>query len=168
VSKFLISVSNAGESHAVVPVLGRGVRCCTLAVKHPSSQAALCEYFVERGEHYWTNIPDAAFATYITFTLLANHLYVDDEVEVVSEHGEERTLPWHEVQKAICDKLQTPDGLVRTIIDLISDVEEDDVLGIGDDDHPYKTRDEFFGDINWEKLADSSKMCWLLVCMNSK
>jgi hypothetical protein len=137
-------------------------------VKHPSSQAALCEYFAERGEHYWTNIENATFATHSTFTLLANHLYVDDEVEVVSEHGEERTLPWHEVQKAICDKLQTPEGLVETVADLVFQVEEDDVLGVGEDDHPYKTRDEFLKDINWEKLAGSSKMCWPLVCMNSK
>jgi hypothetical protein len=137
-------------------------------MKHPSSQAALCEYFVERGENYWTNIPDATFATYISFTFLANHLYVDDEVNVVSENGEEKMLPWYEVQKAICDKLQTPEGLVETVADRVSQVEEDDVLGVGDDDHPYKTRDEFLEDINCEKLASSSKMCWLLVCMNSK
>ena len=161
-------MSKAGESHAVVPVLGRGVRCCTLAVKHPSSQAALCEYFVERGESYWNNIDNATLATYMSFTLLANYLYVEDEVNVVSEDGEERTLPWYEVQKAICDKLQTPEGLVETVADLVFQVEEDDVLGVGEDDHPYKTRDEFLKDINWEKLAGSSKMCWLLVCMNSK
>ncbi len=137
-------------------------------MKHPSSQAALCEYFIERGESYWNNIDNATLATYMSFTLLANYLYVEDEVNVVSEDGEERTLPWYEVQKAICDKLQTPEGLVETVADLVFQVEEDDVLGVGEDDHPYKTRDEFLKDINWEKLAGSSKMCWLLVCMNSK
>ena len=137
-------------------------------MKHPSSQAALCEYFIERGESYWNNIDNATLATYMSFTLLANYLYVEDEVEVVSEHGEELKLPWYEVQKAICDQLQTPEGLVETIANLVDQVEEDDVLGVGDDDHPYKTRDEFLEDINWEKLADSSKTCWLLVCMNSK
>ena len=104
----------------------------------------------------------------MSFTLLANYLYVEDEVEVVSELGEELKLPWYEVQKAICDQLQTPEGLVETIANLVDQVEEDDVLGVGDDDHPYNTRDEFLEDINWEKLADSSKTCWLLVCMNSK
>lgn len=89
-------------------------------MKHPSSQSVLCDYFVERGESYWNNIENATLATYISFTLLANYLYVEDEVEAVSEHGEELKLPWCEVQKAVCDQLQAPEGLAETIADLVN------------------------------------------------
>ena len=167
-SKILISVSNAGESYDSMAVLEQGIWCRNLAVKHPSSQSALCDYFVGRGDVYWKNFEGATLATYQSYRLLANYPYVDDEVNVVSEDGEERTLPWYEVQKAICDKLNTSEGLVGTVADLVYQVEDNEVHDIGDGDHTYKTRDQFLQDINWEQLANSSKSCWLLVCMNSK
>jgi len=138
-------------------------------MKRPSSPDAICQYFAGRGEDYWNICDGATKATYIAFFLLANHLDVSDEVDVISDQGESRKLPWYEVQQAICDELQTPKGLVSTVMNLMYEVNDDDLeerLSIGEN-CAYAGRDEFSDDIDWDRLFSNAKLCWKLVSLNS-
>ena len=135
----------------------------------PSSPEAICEYFAGRGEAYWNTREGATRATYIAFYLLANYLDVPEEVDVVSDQGESKKLPWYEVQQAICEDLQKPKGLVSTVMNLMYEIDDDELgerLSIGDN-YAYAGRDEFSDDIDWETLSSNAKSCWLLVSMNS-
>ena len=135
----------------------------------PSGPDAICKYLAGRGEAYWNCREGATRATYISFFLLASHLDVPEEVDVMSDQGVSRTLPWYEVQQAICEELQTPKDLVRTVMDLMYGVDDDDIgerLSIGDD-YSYAGRDEFSEDIDWDVLFSNTKLCWKLVSMNS-
>ena len=138
-------------------------------MKRPSGPDAICKYFAGRGEAYWNCREGATRATYIAYLLIANYLDVPEEVDVISDQGEDKRLPWHEVQKAICDGLQTPDGLVTTVMDLMHEVDDDDLeerLSIGDN-YAYAGRDDFSQDIDWEELLSNTKLCWQLVSMNT-
>lgn len=138
-------------------------------MKRPSGPDAICKYLSERGEAYWNNRDGATRATYISFFLLANYLDVPEEVDVISDQGESQTLPWYEVQQAICEELQTPKNLVRIVMDLIHEVDDDDLkerLSIGVD-YAYAGRGEFSDDIDWDAIFSNVKHCWKLVSLNS-
>ena len=138
-------------------------------MKRPSSPNAICQYISGRGKAYWNTRVGATRATYIAFHLLANYLNVPEEVDVVSDQGESKKLRCYEVQQTICDGLQTPEGLVTTVMDLMHNVDDNDLeerLSIGDK-QAYAGRDEFSNDIDWDALSDNTKMCWQLISMNS-
>ena len=139
-------------------------------MKRPSGPDAICTYLVERGEAYWNNCDGATTATYLSFFLLANHLDVPEEVDIISDQGESRVLPWYEVQQVICEALQAPKDLVSVVMNLLYEVEDDDMaerLSIGDD-CAYSGRDEFSDDIDWDRLYSDAKHCWHIVSINSQ
>lgn len=112
-------------------------------MKHPSGPDVICKYLAGPGESYWNCREGATRATYISFFLLSSYLDVPEEVDVMSDQGVSRTLPWYEVQQAICEELQTPKDLIRIVMDLMFEVDDDDIgerLSIGDD-YSYAGRD---------------------------